>query len=140
MTLTINKPAIDIGIITRQPEAMLDFYQHLLGLALEATIPMPGGGTMHRLKVGDSVVKIIDTEPQPPADAVPGGIRAATGYRYWTIHILGLAAAVQEIEKSGHRILVGPMVIRQGVTIAIVEDPDGNWVELLEQGPVVNGQ
>jgi predicted enzyme related to lactoylglutathione lyase len=95
---------------------------------------------MHRLKVGDSVVKIIDTEPRPAADAVPGGIRAATGYRYWTIHIIGLAEAVQVIEKSGHRILVGPKVIREGVTIAMVEDPDGNWVELLEQSPVSEEQ
>jgi predicted enzyme related to lactoylglutathione lyase len=133
MALTINKPAIDIGIITRQPEAMMAFYQQLLGLPLEATIPMPGGGTMRRLKVGDSVVKIIDTEPEPPADAVPGGIRAATGYRYWTIHISGLTEALQEIKEAGHKILVGPKVIREGVTIAMVEDPDGNWVELLEQ-------
>jgi len=133
MTLTIDKPAIDLGIITRQPDAMLAFYRDLLGLPLEATIPMPGGGTMHRLKVGDSVVKIIETEPSPPADAVPGGIRAATGYRYWTVHIVDLAAALATVEEAGHRVLLGPKVVREGVTIAMVEDPDGNWVELLEQ-------
>lgn len=131
--LQLTKPAIDLGIITRQPDAMLAFYRDLLGLPLEATIPMPGGGTMHRLKVGESVVKIIDTDPQPAADAVPGGIRAATGYRYWTIHIAGIADAVDSIRQAGHRVLLGPKVIREGVTIAMVEDPDGNWLELLEQ-------
>lgn len=133
MALTIRKPAIDIGIITRQPDAMMAFYHDLLGLPLEATIPMPGGGTMRRLKVGETVVKIIDTDPEPPADAVPGGIRAATGYRYWTIHIADIAAAVASIQDAGHKVLLGPKVIREGVTIAMVEDPDGNWVELLEQ-------
>jgi catechol 2,3-dioxygenase-like lactoylglutathione lyase family enzyme len=133
MTLKITKPAIDIGIITRQPDSMLAFYRELLGLPLEATIPMPGGGTMHRLKVGDSVVKVIETDPAPSADAVPGGIRAATGYRYWTIHLANLSDALAAIEAAGHRILLGPKVIREGVTIAMVEDPDGNWVELLEQ-------
>ena len=133
MALTIRKPAIDIGIITRRPDAMMAFYHELLGLPLEATIPMPGGGTMRRLKVGDTVVKIIDTDPEPPADGVPGGIRAATGYRYWTIHIADIAAAVDAIKDAGHKVLLGPKVIREGVTIAMVEDPDGNWVELLEQ-------
>lgn len=133
MTLEISKPAIDIGIITRQPDAMMGFYQELLGLPLEATIPMPGGGTMRRLKVGDSVIKIIDTDPAPPADGIPGGIRAATGYRYWTIHVSNLVAALEKIGAAGHKILVGPKVIREGITIAMVEDPDGNWLELLEQ-------
>ncbi|MCB1671285.1 MAG: VOC family protein, partial [Pseudomonadales bacterium] len=112
---------------------MLAFYRDLLGLPLEATIPMPGGGTMNRLKAGDSIVKIIATEPEPPADAISGGIRAATGYRYWTLHITDLAAAVRKLEQAGIRIPVAPREIREGVSIAMVEDPDGNWVELLEQ-------
>ncbi len=131
--MEIDKPAIDIGIITRAPEAMMAFYHELLGLPLDATIPMPGGGTMRRLKVGESVVKIIDTDPEPPTDAVPGGIRAATGYRYWTIHISGLSDALLAIEQAGHKVLLGPKSIRDGITIAMVEDPDGNWVELLER-------
>ena len=133
MALTINKPAIDIGIITKNPEGMMEFYQNLLGLPLEATIPMPGGGTMRRLRVGDSVVKIIDTDPEPPTEAVPGGIRAATGYRYWTIHIRGLKETVEQIAEAGYEVILGPKVIREGVSIAMVVDPDGNWVELLEQ-------
>ncbi len=87
---------------------------------------------MRRLKVGESVVKIIDTDPEPPTDAVPGGIRAATGYRYWTIHISGLSDALLAIKQAGHKVLLGPKSIRDGITIAMVEDPDGNWVELLE--------
>ena len=133
MSVTINKPAIDIGIITRNPDAMMAFYHELLGLPLEATIPMPGGGTMRRLKVGDSVVKIIDTDPAPGVDVEPGGIRAATGYRYWTIHVFNLTGALDKIKAAGYNVPVDAKVIREGVTIAMVEDPDGNWVELLEQ-------
>ena len=112
---------------------MMAFYHELLGLPLEATIPMPGGGTMRRLKVGDSVVKIVDTDPEPSADGVPGGIRAATGYRYWTIHVSNLVEALEKIAEAGQKVLLGPKVIREGITIAMVEDPDGNWLELLEQ-------
>ena len=51
-TAKITKPALDLGIITRDAAPMLAFYQEMLGLKLESVIPMPSGGTMHRLKVG----------------------------------------------------------------------------------------
>lgn len=127
----IQKPAIDLGIITNNLEAMLSFYRDTLGLELEATIPMPGGGEMNRFKVGESIVKIIETDPKPEVEAAPGGIRGATGYRYWTLHVNDLAAAVAAVKEAGHKVVVPEKTIREGVTIAIVADPDGNWVELL---------
>lgn len=127
----IQKPAIDLGIITNNLEAMLKFYGDTLGLELEATIPMPGGGEMNRFKVGESIVKIIETDPKPEVEAAPGGIRGATGFRYWTLHVNDLAAAVAAVSAAGHKIVVPEKTIREGVTIAIVADPDGNWVELL---------
>ncbi len=126
------KQAIDLGIVTRDAGALLAFYRDTLGLPLEATIPMPGGGTMHRLKAGDSVIKIVATEPSPAADAVPGGIRTATGYRYWTLTIADLAVNVARCEAAGYKTVVPIKTIRPGVSIAIIADPDGNWVELLE--------
>jgi glyoxylase I family protein len=130
--LNIAKKAIDLGIITRNPQAMLEFYRDLLGLPIEGTIDMPGGGVMHRLKAGDSIVKIVDAAPPPKADAIPGGLRAATGYRYWTIHVTNLDEALTAIARAGCRIPVPAKEIRKGVTIAMVEDPDGNWVEILQ--------
>ena len=132
MTLKITKPAIDIGIVTNNLDAMLAFYRDTLGLAFEATIPMPGGGVMNRFKVGDSVIKIIETEPRPAAAAAPGGIRGATGYRYWTITVSNLDTCLAKIAADGHKVVVPAKEIRPGVTIAIVADPDANWVELLQ--------
>ena len=132
MSLSVTKPAIDIGIVTNNGESMLAFYRDTLGLEFEATIPMPGGGTMHRFKVGESIVKIVEAEPRPEVDAPPGGIRGATGYRYWTIWVNDIAGAIGEIENAGSKVVVPVKEIRPGVTIAIVEDPDGNWLELLE--------
>jgi len=130
--MEIQKAAIDLGIVTNNLEAMLEFYRDKLGLDFEATIPMPGGGVMHRYRVGDSVVKIVETEPRPPAEAAPGGIRAATGYRYWTIHVPDINGLVQKLESQGVDIALPVKTIRPGVAIAMVVDPDGNWVELLE--------
>ena len=59
----IQKSAIDLGIITNNLDAMLNFYGEQLGLEVETVIDMPGGGVMHRFKVGDSIVKVIETDP-----------------------------------------------------------------------------
>ncbi len=130
--MDIQKAAIDLGIVTNNLEAMLAFYRDKLGLDFEATIDMPGGGVMHRYRVGDSVVKIVETEPRPPVEATPGGIRAATGYRYWTIHVPDINALIAKLEAEGVEVAVPVKTIRPGVAIAMVVDPDGNWVELLQ--------
>ena len=129
--MSIQKPAIDLGIITNNLEPMLEFYGTQLGLDKEAVIDMPGGGVMHRFKAGDSIVKVIETDPKPEASAPPGGIRGATGYRYWTLHVTDHSDTLQTLEAAGVKIVVPAKTIREGVTIAIVADPDGNWVELL---------
>ncbi|MDG2421184.1 MAG: VOC family protein [Gammaproteobacteria bacterium] len=87
---------------------------------------------MNRFKVGDSIVKVIALDPEAPAEAPPGGIRGATGYRYWTIHIPNLEETVNKIEGDGYKVVMPAKTIREGIAIAIVADPDGNWVELLE--------
>ena len=130
--MNIQKNAIDIGTIAKDIDAMLAFYRDTLGLEFEAAIPMPGGGTMNRFKVGDSIIKVIELDPKAPLEAPPGGIRGASGYRYWTIHVDNLEECVATIESAGHKVVMPAKKIREGITIAIVEDPDANWVELLE--------
>ena len=71
MGIEVQKRAIDIGIIAKDIDAMKTFYGEVLGLELEASIPMPGGGTMNRFKVGDSIIKVIELDPAAPAEAPP---------------------------------------------------------------------
>lgn len=130
--MKLQKNAIDLGIIAQDIEAMLTFYRDVVGLEFETAIPFPGGGTMHRFKAGDSIVKVIELEPEPEAHAPAGGIRGATGYRYWTLHVENLEECVERVGAAGYRIMVPAREIRSGVSIAIVADPDGNWVEFLE--------
>ena len=133
MSIKITKTSIDIGIVCNDIDAMLTFYGETLGLPLEGTIPMPGGGKMNRFKVGDSVIKVIELDPTPKTQAAPGGIRGATGYRYWTITCSNLADCVTRAEAAGAKIVVAAKEVRPGITIAIIADPDGNWVELLQE-------
>ena len=134
MTLAISKPSIDLGIVTTNGPAMLAFYRDLLGLQFKGEMAMPGGkGTMHRLLCGDSLIKLV-VMPELPAQAAPGGIQGGAGYRYWTITVSNLEQVAQACVDAGHKLVWPVREIRPGVRIAMVEDPDGNWVEFLQVG------
>lgn len=131
MTVQLSKDSIDLGIVSRNASACVAFYRDVLGFEDLGEGPMPGG-TMHRLKCGTSVIKVIDLRRAPAAEAPPGGLAGGTGYRYWTISVSNLADVVSSAEQAGHRIAMPQTQLRPGVTIAMLEDPDGNWVELLD--------
>lgn len=132
MAVELKKNGIELGIVTRDPEAALKFYRDTLGLALEMKWDMPGGNTMWRLQCGDCIIKLVQPKTPPPAQAPSGGIDGATGYRYWTLHISNMAEVLGEVRDSGYTVVVPATEIVPGVNIAIVEDPDGNWVELVD--------
>jgi len=132
MGIKLTKDSIDLGIVVRDAAKALAFYRDTLGFEHTADTPMPGGGTMHRLMCGTSLIKVITLDPAPPAKAVPGGIRAATGYRYFTISVSNIAEVAAACASGGYNVVMPVRELRPGVTIAIVEDPDGNWVEFLQ--------
>lgn len=134
MSANISKQGIDLGIVTSKPAEALKFYRDTVGLPYMEELAMPGGMTMHRLKAGDSVIKIVSMAKAPAAVAPPGGIQGATGYRYWTITVTNLNELAKRCADAGYKVPISPREIRPGVAIAMVEDPDGNWVEFLQQG------
>ncbi|HIG41977.1 MAG: VOC family protein [bacterium] len=132
MPLNVTKESVDLGIVTKDSEALLKFYRDTLGLEQEGVMAMPGGGQMTRLKCGTTTVKIVVNGKEPASVAPPGGLGGATGYRYFTISVDNLAEATEECKAAGYKVTVPPTEIRAGVTISMIEDPDGNWVELLQ--------
>lgn len=130
MPIELTKNSVDLGIVCRDADAMLAFYRDVLGFEHVGELPIPGG-SMQRLLCGTSLIKLVSPSKQPPAQAPPGGIQGATGYRYWTISVSNIADVVAECEQAGHQVVVPVTELRPGITIAIVEDPDGNWVEFL---------
>jgi len=128
-----SKRGLDVGIVTRDVEASLHFYVDVLGLELVEQLTIPWG-TMHRLRFGDSWLKIVDPSAVPEgADAAPG-IDAATGIRYVTFEIDDVddvwARAVAAGAPTYHDL--GPFGTK-GVVMGMVLDPDGNVVELLHR-------
>jgi len=132
--LSLRKNAIDLGIVIKDSDASLAFYRDLLGFEHVADTPMPGNvpATMHRLMCGDTMIKLVSHDETPTVAAPPGGIAGATGLRYFTIQISNLAAATQACAEAGVKVLIDQMEVRPGVTISMVTDPDGNWVEFVD--------
>jgi catechol 2,3-dioxygenase-like lactoylglutathione lyase family enzyme len=131
MALQLTKDSIDLGLVVRDADAALAFYRDVLGLEDLGERAMPGG-TMRRLGCGTSVLKLVTLDKTPEAAAPPGGIRGGTGYRYWTISVSNIDEVVAACEAAGRPIAVPVTELGPGITIAIIEDPDGNWVELLK--------
>lgn len=131
MGVALTKHAIDLGIVTTNGEAMLKFYRDVVGLTYLRELKMPGGGVMHQLGCGDSVIKIVIVESLPTKTPA-GGIRGANGYRYWTMSVSNLSELLAQCAEGGFKVAVKETEIRPGVKIGMVEDPDGNWVEFLQ--------
>lgn len=133
MAVRLAKSAIDLGIVISDSERSLGFYRDLLGFEHVADTPMPiaGGGTMHRLNCGDTLLKLVKLNKDPDGDG-SGGIGASTGMRYFTMIVSNLAEIMEQCEGAGHKVAVPITEVRPGVTIGMIEDPDGNWVEFVE--------
>ena len=132
MGIALTKDGVDLGIVTTNPEAMLSFYRDTLGLEQEPDTPFPGVGTMHRLWCGKSLIKIVAPDDAPRETPPAAPITRSTGYRYWTISISNITELTDACAKAGYKVAVPVTEVRPGVTISMIVDPDGNWVELLQ--------
>lgn len=134
MSVALTKDSIDLGIVVADAEASLAFYRDVLGFEAAGDMAMPGGSHMHRLMCGTSMIKLVHHSSPPPAVAPPGGIPGATGYRYFTISVSNIEEITDACAAAGRKVVVPVRDLRPGITISIVEDPDGNWVEFLKVG------
>jgi catechol 2,3-dioxygenase-like lactoylglutathione lyase family enzyme len=130
-----SKRGLDAGIVVRDVVASLRFYVDVLGLEHVEQLSIPWG-TMHRLRFGDSWLKIVDPDEAPPDGAPATGLDAAVGIRYLTFEIDDVEEAWAAAVRGGAPIFhpLGPFGTK-GVRAGMVLDPDGNVVELLHRPP-----
>jgi predicted enzyme related to lactoylglutathione lyase len=131
-TAHLVKPTIDIGIVTTNQEAMVDFYGNVVGFPALSDVPMDGF-LVKRFQVGDCVLKIVAFDAQPAGTQVAGMLGDATGLRYWTVSVSNLDEILTAVQDAGQKIVEGPTEVRPGVWIVLVTDPDGNLVEFVNR-------
>ena len=132
MPAQVVKESIDLGIVIRDKEASLKFYRDTLGFELVQELRMGSGSVQQRLLCGTSLIKLLSLAETPKVANPPGEISAATGYRYWALTVGNLDALVAEIKAAGYDVLSEPREIRPGLRNAVVQDPEGNSIELIQ--------
>lgn len=130
MPIELVKQALDVGIVTRDGERLHRFYRDVFGLEPIEDLVMPGIGTVLRLKLGDSVMRIYVPETPPEGDAADGGLDGRPGYRYMTFEVVDLDDALGQVEAAGGKVVFGPVEPRPGRRVAQIVDPDGNQSEI----------
>ncbi len=131
MGIELGKQALDVGIVTRDFERMIAFYRDVLGFPAEEPRVFPGTGRIHRLTVGESLLRLFD--PEHPPEGGPGStdsIYAATGIRYLTLAVRNIHEVVEACTEFGVNVAHPPRELRPGVLATTMQDPDGNWIEL----------
>jgi catechol 2,3-dioxygenase-like lactoylglutathione lyase family enzyme len=124
------KESLDIGLLVGDIQTTLHFYKDLLGLKLIETMPVRLG-TMYRLRFGSSDFKLIEPNPKPPKGFI--GLESQLGFRYVTFVIQNLSEVCAHLKAHGVEFVSEEREVRPGVRLALVKDPDGNVVELLER-------
>jgi len=108
---------------------MIEFYGDVLGLKPLQTFELGGGTQMTRFGVGTSEVKL--TTRVSSKQYQPGGVKTAVGLRLFTFFIADEVSLVERFTKHG---LAAPQFrVRKadGARVAMLPDPDGQWVQLV---------
>jgi catechol 2,3-dioxygenase-like lactoylglutathione lyase family enzyme len=110
---------------------MLDFYQNVLGFEKEIEIPFPGIGVVNKLNYGAGYIKMLVLEKNPININPTGDFSTSNGIRYITINLSNLDEILDACEQHDINILNSGTIVRPGVTVALITDPDGNIIELM---------
>ena len=132
MGVHLTKDSFDLGIVVADLEKALAFYRDTLGFKMVREMAIGDGAVIHWLQCGTGHLKVVHYPEPPTARPAPGGMRGGTGYRYWTMSVSNLAEVLASCRSAGYKVVIDQKEIRPGVTVGIVEDPEGNWVEMLE--------
>ena len=134
MVARLSGVGLATGIVARDATRLVGFYRDFLGLEVVREIDTATGAHITFFGVGGAFLKVFDP-PEPPPSANPsGGLAGASGLRYVTIEVLDVAGAIEGVDAAGGRVSV-PMRPYGDGFLAMIEDPEGNTIELIQRQP-----
>ena len=131
MLLKPAKDSVELLIFVSDIKKSLDFYQGTLGLEKTQEVQTPFG-TVHRLRYGTSIVKLMDPKQVPPAG--PIGLEKQLGIRCLSFVIRDLSGVCTVLKEKGVEFTMPETQVLPDRRIAMVKDPDGNIIEFVELG------
>jgi predicted enzyme related to lactoylglutathione lyase len=77
---------------------------------------------------------LLRFEEAPSLANPPGGMMGgATGLRYLSLQVDDVTQGVERCVAAGCDVPIPTFEFQPGLQVAIVEDPEGNWVELTQR-------
>lgn len=125
--------SIEPGIVSLDGAALADFYCQAFGFTVAKVLDFPQG-LVYRLVNETAELKIFQPA-DAPTQADPGvGWNQVTGFRYAAVHVADARAAVESATRAGATLLTEVTNHRPGAWFALISDPDGNVMEILQEG------
>lgn len=148
---TFTSGIIDIGMVVRDIDESVAFYRDAIGFTEVSTFDVPAelatetGLTINRafaarvMQLGDTEggtrLKLIEMHGVPRC-CDTSYLHSVTGYRYLTVRVADMEAAIARaraagVEPEASGPVEAPPPFKPNTWIAILHDPDGNMVELI---------
>jgi glyoxylase I family protein len=127
----VYKDSIDLFVVVSDADAALRFYRDALGLSHFANTELADGGVLYRLRAGSSVLKVVEYKDGRAGNPF---LSPATecGFRFASIFVQDIDERVARLSSAGFTVAVDPVDTRPGFRIAMIDDPDGNRLELIQ--------
>ena len=125
----MNLTRFEVGIVSAD-RTMVDFLAEVFGLDERPPMENPAG-TLHRLESPGAVIKVMVPSERPKSvEGEP--FLAVKGIRYLTMWVSDFDGVIERCTARGGSVLHGPFEYQPGTRLAIIADPDGNTIEVLE--------
>ena len=119
----MGSPVVHFEVMGADGEALERFYGGLFGWRIEPVEETQGG------------YRIVHTDAGRGIDGGSGSFPGAPAYTTVYVHAPDLEASVAKAEELGGTVLAPPREIAPGVRAAILRDPEGHVIGLINGGP-----
>lgn len=147
-----SKPVIDIGIVVNDVAKSAAFYTNAIGFkevpgfkvsaeraaAIGLTDQQPADIRVFQLGEGNLAtrVKLMSFPNAPGRQPDQKFIHSTVGMRYLTLYVSDLNVSLKRLAKEQVKLLgQTPVDLGGGTWIAVLQDPDGNFIELVGPKP-----
>jgi catechol 2,3-dioxygenase-like lactoylglutathione lyase family enzyme len=127
-------PVLQVGIVPRNLDRSLRFYRDSLGLPYTGGRPVLEGRVLHLFECDGGVLKLLELPAgvdSPDDTSPPGPYHNASGVRWVTWNVDDIDETVKRCGDAPVQLPVTEL--RPGLRVVILEDPDGNAIELVER-------
>src|SRR3954471_2923162 len=124
-----SRDAIEVGMLARDATVLAEFYGGVLGL------PLHYSQVTDDLRVwyfwcGHSRLKMSEHSKPPEHPHPGGGPSDAIGITWITIPVRNVEEVVERCVAARRTVRVEQTALSPSTSFAVVEDPEGNWVEV----------